>query len=72
MEEINIKEFFTYLKHYISAFIVVIILAVGGIVVYDTMFKKPVYQANTTIVIASSESNSNAASTLSDVNVSQS
>lgn len=71
MEEINIKEFFTYLKHYISAFIVVIILAVGGIVVYDTMFKKPVYQANTTIVIASSESNSNAASTLSDVNVSQ-
>lgn len=71
MEEINIKEFFTYLKHYISAFIVVIILAVGGIVVYDMMFKKPVYQANTTIVIASSENNSNAASTLSDVNVSQ-
>ncbi len=71
MEEINIKEFFTYLKHYISAFVLVIILAVAGITTYDLMFKKPVYQANTTIVIASAENSSSAASTLNDVNVSQ-
>lgn len=71
MEEINIKDFFSYLKHYIIAFILMIGLAVGGIVVYDTMFKKPVYQANTTIVIAKSENNNNAASTLNDVNASQ-
>ena len=72
MEEINIKDFFTYLKHYISVFVIMIILAVGGILTYDLMFKKPVYQANTTIVIAkSSDSSSSAASTLNDVNVSQ-
>ena len=71
MEEINIKEFFTYLKHYISAFVLVIILAVAGITTYDLMFKKPVYQANTTIVIAKAENTTSAASTLNDVNVSQ-
>ena len=71
MEEINIKEFFSYLKHYISVFIIVIILAVGGVVVYDMMFKKPVYQARTTIVIAKADNSSSAASTLNDVNVSQ-
>lgn len=71
MEEINIKEFFTYLKHYIAAFVIAIILAVGGIAVYDLVFKKPIYQANTTIVIAKSDSGSSASSTLNDVNVSQ-
>ena len=71
MEEINIKEFFNYLKHYIGAFVLVAILAVGGIVTYDLMFKKPVYQARTTIVIAKADNSSSAASTLNDVNVSQ-
>ena len=45
MEEINIKDYFIYLKHYIVAFIVVIALAVGGVAAYDIMLKKPVYQA---------------------------
>ena len=71
MEEINIKDFFSYLKHYIFAFIVMIILAVGGVVAYDLLIKKPVYQANTTIVIAKSDNTTNAASTLNDVNASQ-
>ncbi len=71
MEEINIKEFFSYLKHYISAFIIVTILAVGGVITYDLMFKKPVYQARTTIVIAKADNSSSAASALNDVNVSQ-
>ena len=71
MEEINIKDFFSYLKHYIMAFVVVIILAVGGIAAYDVMFKKPIYQAQTTIVIAKSDSSTNAAATLNDVNASQ-
>ncbi|MDO5480712.1 MAG: Wzz/FepE/Etk N-terminal domain-containing protein, partial [Candidatus Saccharibacteria bacterium] len=71
MEEINIKDFFIYLKHYIFAFIVMIILAVGGVVAYDFLIKKPVYQANTTIVIAKSDNTNNAASTLNDVNASQ-
>lgn len=71
MEEINIKEFFIYLKHYIFAFIVAIVLCVGGIVTYDLAIKKPVYQAQTTIVIAKSDNTTNAASTLNDVNASQ-
>lgn len=71
MEEINLKDFFIYLKHYIIAFVVVTILAVGGVAVYDTQFKKPVYQAKTTVVIANSDEKANTAATLNDVNMSQ-
>lgn len=71
MEEINIKDFLSYLKHYILAFILMIVLAVGGILTYDMVFKKPVYQAQTTIVIAKSDSAATSASALNDVNASQ-
>ena len=71
MEEINIKEFFVYLKHYIAAFILMILVSVGGIVIYDTVFKKPVYQAQTKVVIAKSDSVENSAATLNDINASQ-
>ena len=71
MEEINIKDYFNYLKHYIFAFIIVAALAVGGIVAYDTMVKKPLYQANTTVVIAQSDSVEGTAVSLNDVNASQ-
>ena len=71
MEEINIKDFFIYLKHYILAFILMIALCVGGIVTYDLVIKKPIYQAQTTIVIAKADSSSNSSATLNDVNTSQ-
>ena len=71
MEEINIKDFFVYLKHYILAFVVFVVLAVGGVLIYDNMFKKPVYRAQTTVVIAKSDGMVDSAATLSDVNVSQ-
>ena len=71
MEEINIKEFFIYLKHYIFAFIAAIIIAVSGVMIYDLAIKKPVYTAKTSVVIANSEDNKSAATTLNDVNVSQ-
>ncbi|MBR3252642.1 polysaccharide biosynthesis tyrosine autokinase [Candidatus Saccharibacteria bacterium] len=71
MEEINIKDFFIYLKRYIWAFVLMILLCVGGILTYDLAFKKPVYQAQTTIVIAKSDNANNAAATLNDVNASQ-
>ena len=71
MEEINIKDYFIYLKHYIWAFIVVLILAVGGIVAYDLMVKKPIYQAGTTIVIAKSDGTDGTQITLNDINASQ-
>ena len=71
MEEINIKDFFVYLKHYILAFVIFVVLAVGGVLIYDNMFKKPVYRAQTTVVIAKSDGMVDSAATLSDVNVSQ-
>lgn len=71
MEEINLKDFFSYLKRYIWAFILVVVLAVTGVAVYDLAIKDPVYQASTTIVIAKSDSTDNAAATLNDINASQ-
>ena len=71
MEEINIKEFFNYLKHYIFGFVVFIVLAVIAVVVYDTMYKTPMYQAQTTVVIAKSDSAEGTAATLNDINASQ-
>ena len=71
MEEIDIKDFFKYLKRYIVAFIVVVLVAVSGIAVYDLNFKKPVYQSNTTIVIARSGNDGTSAATLNDINASQ-
>lgn len=71
MEEINIKDFFIYLKKYILAFIAMITLAVAGVAIYDTSLKKPVYQANTTVVIAKSDGTAGVAATLNDINASQ-
>ncbi|MBR2741320.1 polysaccharide biosynthesis tyrosine autokinase [Candidatus Saccharibacteria bacterium] len=71
MDEINIKEFLSYLKGYLIAFFVVVILAVVGVVAYDTNIKKPVYQAQTTVVIAKSDSLDGAAISLNDINASQ-
>lgn len=72
MEEINIKDFFSYLRRYIVALVVIVVLAMGGIAAYDMNFKKPVYQARTTVVIAKSDGSEGiAGTTLNDVNMSQ-
>ena len=72
MEEINIKDFMVYLKRYILAFIITIAVAVAGVAVYDIMFKKPIYQAQTTIVVAKSgDAELGATTTLNDINASQ-
>ena len=73
MEEINIKDFFSYLKHYILAFVIVLALAVGGVAIYDSMIKEPIYQAQTTVVIAKNEitMDGSSAATLNDINASQ-
>ena len=73
MDEINIKDFFSYLKHYILAYVIVLALVVGGVVFYDSVIKEPIYQAQTTVVIAKSDvamDNSSAAA-LNDINASQ-
>lgn len=70
MENINIKDFFKYLKGYIVIMILLLIIAVSGVVVYDTAIKKPIYQAQTTVVIANVD-DSNKTTTLNDLSVSQ-
>ena len=71
MEEINIKDFFIYLKHYVFVFVIAVVLAIGGVLIYDNMFKEPVYKAQTTVVIAKADGVSDSATTLNDVNASQ-
>lgn len=71
MEEINIRDFFSYLKHYILTYVIIGVLAIGGVAIYDTMFKKPIYQAKSTVVIAKSDTTENSAVSLNDINASQ-
>ncbi|MBR3138191.1 polysaccharide biosynthesis tyrosine autokinase [Candidatus Saccharibacteria bacterium] len=74
MDEINIKDFFNYLKHYILAFIILAIVAVGGTIIYDTVIKQPIYQAQTTVVVANADGTNlenSSAATLNDINASQ-
>lgn len=72
MEEINLKDFFNYLKSYILVFAITIAVAVSGVVIYEKGFKQPVYQAQTTVVIAKADGLSdNSAASLNDVNASQ-
>ncbi len=72
MEEINIGDFFKYLKRYIITVVVVVAVAVVGILAYDTSIKKPVYQAQTTVLIAKTDAiEGSSAANINDVNVSQ-
>lgn len=71
MEEINLKDFFSYLKRYILGFILVTLVAMTGVLAYDLLIKTPVYQASTTVVIAKADNTNNATATLNDVNTSQ-
>ena len=74
MEEIDFKDFFSHLKKYIFVLIFFLIIVVGGTIVYDTFFKKPIYQAQTTAVVAYSDdadTSADKAITLNDINISQ-
>ena len=43
MEEINIKDFFNYLKKYILIICGVVVIFVIGVFTYDKSIKKPLY-----------------------------
>lgn len=70
MEEINLKDFFNHLKSYWLAFIICVMVAVSGAVIYDAAVKTPLYQARTTVVVAQSDNN-NSAAALNDISASQ-
>ena len=72
MEEIDLKDFLTYLKKYIIAIILVAIIAVAGTYIYDTNIKTPLYTTYTKILlIKNQEEEQNANATLNDINVNQ-
>lgn len=69
MDEINLKEFFNYLKKYILVLIVVLILAMGATFIYSKAMKKTVYQAQTSVIIAKTTSSSSDDETAASVNI---
>ncbi|MBR3220327.1 hypothetical protein IKF76_00450, partial [Candidatus Saccharibacteria bacterium] len=71
MEEINIKDFFNYLKKYWLAFIIAIAVGIFGAFIYNAVIKTPLYEARTTVVIAQSDNTNSSAATLNDVSASQ-
>ena len=72
MEEIDIKDFLGYLKKFLIPMIVVALLATGGSILYNLVFKTPMYKTSTTIVLAQKADEKGTASvTLNDINLSQ-
>ena len=71
MNEINLKEFFGYLKKYIIFYILLLGAALAGTYFYDTEVKTPLYQSTTKVVLVQPEDSENAASTLNGVSASQ-
>lgn len=65
------KEFVKYLKRYTLGIIILSIIAAVGVAVYDLRFKKPIYQAQTTIIISRTNANSSSTAVLNDINASQ-
>lgn len=70
MEELDIKDFLTYLKKYLIALILIPFLVLVGVLYYDTSIKTPLYEASAQVALIQSES-ANAATTLSEINANQ-
>lgn len=71
MEEIDIKDFMSYLKKFLIPMIVVAILAIGASVFYNLAIKTPMYKTSTTVVLAQKTDDKTASVTLNDINLSQ-
>ena len=72
MEEIDIKDFFRYLKKFLIPMIIVSILAIGASIFYNLVLKTPLYKTSTTVVLAQKTSEKESASvTLNDISINQ-
>ncbi len=58
MEEFNISEILAYYRSKILYIILIIVIIITGGVIYSTMYKVPMYQSTSTIVLAAPESSS--------------
>lgn len=54
MEEINIRDFLSYLKKYVLVIIAVALVLIIGVFIYDKSIKKPLYTTYTTIILTKS------------------
>jgi len=70
MEELDIKDFLSYLKKYLFLIIILPIVAMICVYYYDTAIKKPLYESSSQVALIQSDS-SNAANTLSEINANQ-
>lgn len=70
MEELDIKDFLSYLKKYLLALIIVPIVAAFGVLYYDLSVKTPLYEASSQVALLQSDSSS-AATTLNEINANQ-
>ncbi|MBQ8991935.1 polysaccharide biosynthesis tyrosine autokinase [Candidatus Saccharibacteria bacterium] len=73
MEDTNIKEFLTYLKKYIPAFILVTAIALLGTFFYDKKIKTPIYQSTAKVVLVQQNENATTSTSaaLNDYTVNQ-
>ncbi|MBR2586946.1 polysaccharide biosynthesis tyrosine autokinase [Candidatus Saccharibacteria bacterium] len=70
MEELDLKDFLSYLKKYLISLIVVPILAAICVLYYDTKIKVPLYESSAQVALIQTESSS-AAATLNEINANQ-
>jgi len=68
MEEINLKDFWDYLKKYIIIIVVVSVFAGCGTFIYDKMLKKPMYTTYTTVVLVKADNSGNSQATTDAIN----
>ncbi len=71
MEEIDLKDFLSYLRKFIPAIIIVAAAAVAGVFFYDTNIKTPLYTTYTKVLLTQNNENQNASTTLNDITVNQ-
>ncbi len=70
MEELDLKDFLSYLKKYLWALIAAPIIALLGVLYYDTSVKTPLYESSSQVALLQSDSSS-AAATLNEINANQ-
>ncbi len=70
MEELDLKDFLSYLKKYLWVLIALPIVAALGILYYDTSIKIPLYNSSAQVALIQSDSTS-AAATLNEINANQ-
>ncbi len=71
MEEIDLKDFLSYLKKFIPAIVIAAVLAVGAAFIYDTQIKTPLYSTYTKVLLMQDNASNNSSATLNDVSANQ-